>query len=461
MTSQHSTLGRRTFIQAGAAAGAGVALAGFPSGSPASAQSGPRSLVCISLDGGADSCNMLIPAALDQQGSTYDVYRRTRGVFAVPSSDVLEIGNGDFGLHPDMPGIAAIADQGHMATVANVGPLRLPITQADYQARRALPQSLFAHDAQQKLWQTGRTVLAESTGWGGAVAASFDAASDLAPAFSTNGSNVWQASPKIGYSRISPTIRVERLLGYDSSLRSWIPSFEGVESVMQKGIELAAGSSSAFNRAASAATAQSIFTTNALQEATLDNDANAVGMDDIGQNRLGLQLRLVARLIKNREQLGMDRQMFFVRMGGWDTHGGQAERLPVLLQEFDEAVSSFHGAMTQLGTQNSVTAFTSTDFGRTLTSNGDGTDHGWGGHAFVFGGAVAAGRYGTFPSYSIENNPDDIGTDNGFAGRLIPTTSVSQYGATMARWMGLTESEIDMAFPDLTNFADRDLAFLT
>lgn len=460
MSPNYSTLRRRTFIQAGAAAGAGVAVSGLPSVGPAGAQQRPRSLVCISLDGGADSCNMFVPAAFDQRGSTYDVYRRTRGEFALPAGDLLEIGDGDFGLHPALSGIADIANQGHMAAVTNVGPLRLPITQADYLARRGLPQSLFAHDAQQKLWQTARSVLAESTGWGGAVAESFGGSSDLAPAFSTDGSNVWQASPNVGYSRISPTVRVERLLGYDSSLRSWIPSFEGVESVLRKGLEIAATSANAFDRAAAAATSQSIFTTEALQEATLENNANDVGMNEIGQNRLGRQLRLVARLIKNRRALGLERQTFFVRMGGWDTHGGQQERFPVLLRELDEAVSSFHGAMAQLGVQDSVTAFTSTDFGRTLTSNGDGTDHGWGGHAFVFGGAVQAGRYGTFPSYATENNPDDVGSDHGFAGRLIPTTSVSQYGATLARWMGLSEPELDNAFPDLTNFALRDLGFL-
>jgi len=157
----------------------------------------------------------------------------------------------------------------------------------------------------------------------------------------------------------------------------------------------------------------------------------------------------------------MPRQVFFVNLGGWDTHGGQAERLPVLLASLDQALGSFQAAMDGLGVADSVTTFTVSDFGRTLTINGDGTDHGWGGHAFVMGGAVNGGAYGTFPSYAIENNPDDIGADSqNFAGRLIPTTSVAQYGATLARWMGMGEGQIDAALPLLSNFGARDLGFL-
>ena len=149
-------------------------------------------------------------------------------------------------------------------------------------------------------------------------------------------------------------------------------------------------------------------------------------------------------------------------MGGWDTHSEQLGRLPALLSEFNDAIRGFQQAIDGMRKSDSVTSFTSSDFGRTLTSNGDGTDHGWGGHAFVFGGAVDGGQViGTLPDYSATNNADDTGDQSGqFAGRLIPTISVSQYGATIARWMGVPESDIPGLFPDLANFSVSDLGFM-
>lgn len=169
----------------------------------------------------------------------------------------------------------------------------------------------------------------------------------------------------------------------------------------------------------------------------------------------------MAVLIHNREMLGMSRQVFFVRLGGWDTHRLQLDQLPILINQFDKAVGSFYRALDALNLSDSVTTFTASDFGRTLTINGDGTDHGWGGHAFVIGGAVRGGDYGTLPSFAVDNNPDDIPDRNGnFSGRLVPTTSVSQYGATIARWMGLSDSPLNDAFPELANFSQTDLGFL-
>ena len=193
-----------------------------------------------------------------------------------------------------------------------------------------------------------------------------------------------------------------------------------------------------------------------------------VPMGNYGGNVLARQLHLVAKLINARERLGLSRQTFFVRMGGWDTHGNQNLRLPVLLTELDEALGLFSDVLGPgaMNVADTVTTFTASDFGRTLTSNGDGTDHGWGGHSFVMGGAVSGGEfYGQMPSFATANNPDDTGTsvsggNNGFAGRLIPTQSVNQLGATLATWMGAQTSEINQIFPDLANFAQRDLGFM-
>lgn len=460
-----SEMNRRRFLTlAGAAAAASVTVTSLPIAfaSPAGAQSGSRSLVCIFLQGGADSFNMFIPRDHAVAGQTHAVYQATRRDLAVTANSLLPVFDGQFGLHPGLPSLAAIAEQDQLAVVQNVGPLDRPITKADYLASRSVPQSLFAHDAQQKLWETGRPTLTSSNGWGGMLAEAVAPNAEVSPSFSLAGSNRWQPSAGSRYSRLSPTVQISLLDGYASRNRSSEPTFDGVRSVLETQLELAGSSTNVFERAASSSIQQSITTTGQLQSATADTAANDVGMDDVDGNRLGMQLREVARLIKNRESLNMSRQIFFVRMGGWDTHQDQAGRFPALLAQFDDAVASFHAAMTNLGVADSVTTFTASDFGRTLTNNGDGTDHGWGGNSFVFGGAVTAGRIGTFPNLSATaNNPDDISDGrNNFAGRLIPTTSVSQHGATLARWMGLDDAQLARAFPELGNFAQSDLGYL-
>ena len=457
------TIGRRRFLRNAGMVGAGVTLSVLPFefASQAAAQTGARSLVCVFLAGGADSFNMYVPRDNRATGKTHAVYAATRGSFAVPAGDLLPVGDGAFGLNPGLASMASLAGQDRLAVVTNVGPLARPITRADYLQGRAVPQSLFAHDAQQKLWQTGNDRVTGDEGWGGSIAAAVAEGAAVTPSFSLAGSNIWQNSATAPAARLSATVQIERLLGHDASLRRWIPSFEGVESVLTDAITETRRSSNELDRVAASSIEQSIATTTALEEATEASDANDVGMDDINGNRLGMQLRQVARLIKNREALGMPRQVFFVRMGGWDTHRIQQQLFPILLQELDEAIGSFQAALDALGVADSVTTFTASDFGRTLTINGDGTDHGWGGHAFVMGGAVRSGAYGTFPSYATSNNPDDV-TDPGrpFAGRLIPTTSVSQYGATLARWMGLTDDQLTRAFPQLGSFPTSDLGFL-
>ncbi|MGH1490124.1 MAG: DUF1501 domain-containing protein [Acidimicrobiales bacterium] len=464
MPATSNPIGRRTFLTMAGAAAAGVTLSALPLGfaGPAAALTGSRSLVCVFLAGGADSFNMFVPRDHSVAGQTHAVYAATRGRFAVPAGSLLPIFDGQFGLNPGLGGMAAIANAGQLAVVQNVGPLAQPISKTDFLAGRSVPQSLFAHDAQQKLWETARPTLTSTTGWAGSLAEIVAPGAEVAPSFSLNGSNRWQASVGSRYSRLSASVPISLLNGYSSSVRSWVPSFASVQDTLASNLALGGSSSNVFEQAAANSIAQSITTTGQLQEATADNAANDVGMDDVGGNPLGMQLREVARLIKNRDALNMPRQIFFVRVGGWDTHQDQDGRFPALLADLDGAVASFQAAMNNLGVADSVTTFTASDFGRTLTNNGDGTDHGWGGNAFVMGGAVTAGRYGTFPNLTASaNNPDDISDGrNNFAGRLIPTTSVSQHGATLARWMGLNDAQSTQAFPELSNFTQRNLGYL-
>ncbi len=452
---------RRLFLKGLGAAGAGLSLSSVPLafGSPAGAQAEPRSLVCIFLYGGADSFNMYVPRDHDERNQTHATYSATRGSFAIGARDLLGIHDGAFGLHPGLSSLADIAANDQLAVVQNMGPLVAPTTRDDFLNTSGLPQFLFAHNAQQKLWQTSRPLVSSDSGWGGSIAAA--AATDgtsVAPAFSISGSVPWLSSLDVGYSRLSATVAIERLVGFDASLRSWVPTSQRLQSTMEAGLTGAAASINPFHRAAAQALTQSVVTTEQLQDATANTD---VGMGDVAPGSLGGRLSMVARLIANREQLGMGRQVFFVGMGGWDTHGDQAERFQVLCQELNDGITRYQAALDGLGVTDSVTTFTASDFGRTLTSNGDGTDHAWGGNAFVWGGAVRSGRYGTFPSLAVDNNPDDTTDERGnFAGRLVPTTAVAQYGATMARWMGLDETQIDAAFPELVNFPTRDLGFL-
>ena len=445
------TMNRREFL---AAAGAGITLTALPLGfaSAAAAQNGPRSLVCIFLEGGADSANMYVPLNNAVAGRTYGDYTAARGDFALARSNITPVGNGDFGMNDMLPGITALANAGRAAVIRNVGPLERPTTRADYLAELSLPQTLFAHDAQQRLWQTGRSSLAYSQGWGGAISAAVNAGAEVAPSFSINGSNVWSTSQTAPYTRLSATVPVRPLRGFET---------RGVTEVLQFALDAAANSPSELERTLSESLGHVIVTTRELQAATADTPENDVGITGVGGLRLGEQLEQVARLILNRDALNMPRQLFFVRMSGWDTHGDQDTRFPVLLNELDRSITAFQGALDGMGVSDSVVTFTASDFGRTLTSNGDGTDHGWGGHAFVFGDAVTSGHFGVMPDFSLTDNADDTGDRNGnFGGRWIPTTSVTQYGATFARWMGLSENQIDVAFPELINFATRDLGFL-
>ena len=184
--------------------------------------------------------------------------------------------------------------------------------------------------------------------------------------------------------------------------------------------------------------------------------ANATPLNTVfPSSQLGTELDTVARLISVRDDLSMERQIFFVATGGFDTHDEQLQNQPGLLENVSEAMTAFYKAMVELGISDSVTAFTQSDFGRTLTSNGDGSDHGWGGVQLVVGDAVAGQRmYGTYPDLAL-NGPDDVG-----GGRIIPTTSSDQYAATIAKWFGIPDVDLDAVAPNLANFATRDLGFL-
>lgn len=446
--------------------GIGAAASGNAMAAADCTSGGPRTLVCLFLAGGADSFNLFVPT-----DSRYDIYRSTRNDLAVAEEDLLEVndaGQGRFAFHRQLDSFHALFNNEQLAVLSNTGPLLRPTTQADYRNGNALPESLFAHDAQQKLWQTaaGKVSGTNSFGWGGSIAeqiAGCNAGAGVGGAFSIAGANPFQSSRTAPYISLSPNSPVQRMYGLDPTVATWIPE----QSRNGTSVRLAQLLSNAqlADQPLMLQEAGGSITRAKVATEQLEGALDAFPLDEWqadATNKLENQLHLVTRLIQARADLGMQRQIFFVRMGGWDTHSNQNERLPLLLTELNQAVSQYQSALSTSGLMGSVTTFTASDFGRTLTSNGNGTDHGWGGHNFVFGGAVRGGQiYGQIPDYASVDNSDDAGDDNGgFAGRIIPTQSVNQYGATLARWMGVPDSELLSIFPDLQNFDTHDLGFL-
>ena len=424
-----------------------------------------KSLVCIFLAGGADSFNMFVPG-----GSRYTDYQGSRNDLAAPEADLLPVTDaqqGSFAFHRLLPSFETLYREQRMAVISNTGTLIQPTTKSDYLGTVALPQALFAHNTQQKLWQTGAGIVNGSTafGWGGAIsnhAKNCNGNIPVAPSFSMGGSTDWLASASTNYISLNADVAVERMFGYDN-FSDWIPGTR-LSQVGRSLEELIAMGQASGNTLMSRAIASSVGRASDAT-AALDTALRANPLPNMqysGRNKLAKQLHLVARLIASREQLGMQKQVFFVLMGGWDTHSDQLDRQPDLMTDLNEAVGAFQQTIDGLSLEQSVTSFTASDFGRTLTSNGNGTDHGWGGHNFVFGDAVDGGRiFGETPNYAATNNQDDAGEEDGsFAGRIIPKISVNQYAATLSRWMGVSEADLESALPDLQNFTEKDLGFM-
>jgi uncharacterized protein (DUF1501 family) len=409
-----------------------------------------RALVCVYLYGGNDSFSMVVP----RSGTAYNNYAAARQGLAVAQGELLPIaatstGGVDYGFHPAMPEMQQLYNQGKMAVVANVGPLVVPTTAAQYNNRSVpLPPQLFSHSDQQKLWMSGNAASQSSVGWAGKLA-------DLLLTQGVQGlpslnisignTNSWQTGNVVNQFTISPQ-GINPL-----EPKAW--GFSG-----QAAYEaLAQGSKNSYQSmiAQYATTQERSIATSALVAGALDVTPDYSNQFP-ANNELAAQLQMVARMISARSQLGSGKQVFFVSMGGWDTHASQGKDHPALLAKLSAALSAFQNTVDGLGVGNQVTTFTATEFGRTLTSNGDGTDHGWGGHHLVMGGAVAGGDiYGTMPQL-VRGGPDEV--DNS---RILPTTSVDEYSATLARWFGVAEGDLDTVFPNLRSFNQRDVGFMT
>lgn len=411
-----------------------------------------KALVCVFLYGGMDSYDTVIPSdpASYQEWATIrqsllNGYATPRGIDnLLPLQTPARFGGRTFALPPEMPGLQALYQQGNMAVVGNVGPLLEPTTKtAVFDETANLPARLFSHNDQQSTWMSGSTEGAQY-GWAG----------QLHDALLSNGHSNNSPFSAVTMSSAELMITGQQTVPYhliggqalNANILDNVPN-ELRTDLTNHFSHSTSNSSNLLNQDIAQKHAAA-FESNALFQQAVGQNSDAV--PSYGQSYLGSQLFSVANVVKANEQLGANRQVFVVTLGGFDTHSEQATELPELQAILDSAISGFYNDLEQAGLHDKVTLFTASDFGRTLAINGDGTDHGWGAHHFVVGGAVDGGTiYGDVPPANF-NHSLDVGS-----GRLLPTMSIEQYAANFASWMGLSESQIESLFPELLNFAER------
>ncbi len=428
------------------------------------AQSGAtdyRALVCVFLNGGNDGNNMVVP--LDAEFTNYTNVRNANNAgLALTQQQLLPVNplsGRQFGFHFNMPEMQDLFNQGKLAVVPNVGPLVEPLTRATYQSGTGKkPLQLFSHSDQVSEWQTSIANVSSQTGWGGRVA---DRTAGL------NGAATFPQLISIaGISTFVIGMNARPLAISDSrtALSAVLPLTDGAGSTASENSTRRAAmdrlrtfdTELTLIKAASDTTTSALLTRDILINAPVQNFAN------IPDTTLGYQLEQVARLIALRDTLGIKRQIFFCQLGGFDTHANQRTNggQDGLLLQLSQAMKAFYDTTVQLGVADKVTTFTLSDFGRTFQPSGAGaavgSDHGWGNHQIVMGGAVRGQSfYGTFPTLAL-SGPDD--TDN--RGRWIPTTSVEQYAATLATWYGLSSSDLSYVFPLIGRFSNPNLGFM-
>jgi uncharacterized protein (DUF1501 family) len=403
-----------------------------------------KALVCVFLYGGNDCCNTVVP--YDQPH--HDLYARIRTGIALDRSTLLPLASTtglpsgrQMALAPQMAGLQSLFDSGRCALQMNVGPLLTPTTLAQYQAQSVpLPPKLFSHNDQQSLWQSLSPEGATS-GWGGRLGDLFLSSNGNATftCISAAGSAVFMSGQQSAQYVVSPTSGAVAL----NATRANVYGSAAVSTALARLVQaprshlLEAEHTRVMKRALEA---QGVLSSAVAAVPALSTTFSST-------NPLAVQLQFVAKLIAARAALGAKRQVFFVSLGGFDLHDFLPDQHPGLLTNVSQALKSFHDATVELGVASQVTTFTASDFGRTLASNGDGSDHGWGSHHFVVGGAVKGGRfYGVTPEVSLTSS-DQVGQ-----GRLLPSTSIEQYAAPLASWFGVPAPDMSSVFPNAGRF---------
>lgn len=439
---------RRDFLKMAAAAG----LARFGAMNALAQASDYKALVCIFMFGGNDGNNLIVP----QTQSEFNAYKAARGSLALPDGNakllpVTAAASGTpFALTDGLAKIHPFWAQNKLAVVANVGMLVQPTSRAQYQASAVpLPTNLFSHSDQTVQMQAGIPSSSASTGWAGRVAdavSPMNAGKSFPPSVSLSGPALFSKGNIVQAASLIP--------GFDMQLY---------------GFNLWPASAAAARQAA----LQQILTFNsgltmiqAADKVRQDAQNLSAMLKSLGAapplasvfpgTSIGKQLLQVAQILQLRPQIGLNRQIFFCSVGGFDTHSGQSWQQWDLLKQISDGMLSFYNATAELGIADKVTMFTESEFGRTLQPSGTGSDHGWGSHHIVMGGAVKGGDvYGKFPAMAL-GGPDDSAS----RGAWIPSTSTDQFGATLAKWFGVDANGLATVFPNLGQFGAPDLGFM-
>ncbi len=414
-----------------------------------------KALVCLFLQGGNDANNLIVPA--DAAG--YAAYASARSNLALPLTGLLPIAprtsdGRSWALHPALAEVQGLFGAGHAAVLANVGSLAYPTTLAQYNTGSVpLPRQLFSHSDQQVQWQSSVADQPSVTGWGGRLADlvnAFNTSNQVSMSISLAGTNFFQVGAHVSQYAISSSgaVTFAGTTGGNNPLRY----------TAQKDL-FAQAQPELFNAAFAGLSGGAIANSDLVNNLLATAPTLATTFPN---TTLGNQLKMAARLISTSAAFGLKRQVFFCQVGGYDLHAAQVNTADpltgahaTLFTQLSQALSAFYNATVELGVANQVTAFTSSDFGRTYSSNGDGSDHGWGSHHLVVGGAVrGTDIYGRMPVLTI-GGPEDTGR-----GRWIPSTSVDQYAATLATWFGVSATDLPTVLPNIGRFPASNLGFL-
>ena len=444
-TASCTAIGSTTFLTSLLNLGVANSLAGM-SQPTISAGGDYKAMVCILLAGGNDSFNMLVP----RNGNHYAEYSNARSNLALRQGDLLPInftdGNGkQFGLHPSMPEVQTLFNDNKLSFISNVGTLVEPTTKTQYlNGSVPVPVGLFSHADQIQQWQTSIPQTRSSKGWGGRMADILQAGNgnqNISMNISLSGTNIFQ----VGNSSTEYAIRasaggsvginvLEGTSALDIALKN------GAESLLAQQYE------DIF---------KSTFT-NKIKDSQANHQefSAAIGHAPIlttsfSDNPVSANMELIAKTIAVRDRLNVSRQTFFISFGGWDHHDGVLDNQMAMLSVLSKALGEFQAAMVELGVADCVTTFTASDFGRTLTSNGNGSDHAWGGNAMVMGDGVNGGQvFGEYPSLAL-GRTDDVG-----GAIILPSLSTDEYFAELSKWFGVENGDLEYVLPNISKFYD-------
>ncbi|MDV6250115.1 DUF1501 domain-containing protein [Vibrio sp. EA2] len=437
---------RRDFIKGSVSLGAFASM-GLPAYSLASPGNDFRALICVYLMGGNDAINTILPLS----DFHYKQYADVRGALSVAKETIVPTGLNvldanrrkvPLGLHPQLGTLSSVFERGDANIAVNSGILDQPLTKQSIDSGELpLPDQLFSHNSQTDSWLLGGMEASRNLGWAGRILDVLNSNAQVSPLYSVYGESLWLRAME----------HRQTVLKKDRAVK-----LSALDNLVYKGIYERLLSDSA-NNPFSEHFHLMINESMTMSQILADQLNQIEDSPLFTSSDLGKQMQTVFKLIASQNDLNQKRQIFFVKHNGYDLHDSQLARHPVLLEDLATNLLAMYQSVDKLGLSKSVTSFTMSDFGRRMTSNGNGTDHGWGGHQLVLGGAVNSNQpIGTWPELVLG------GQDDYSRGRLIPTIAADQVSATLAQWMGVSDnSALEYVFPNIRNFADANLGFMS